>query len=301
MKAIILFLVFLGATMAWAQQDPQFTQYFDNLQNVNPAYTATGDVLTVKALHREQWAGFAGRPRSTSLTLQSPTKYESVHIGATVMNDVIGPIHDVNAAIDFAYRVRFQGARQLILGLKMGGGLMNVSTSTLQTTTEQDPGLMQMTNNELRGNIGFGAMYTSNNWMAGFSMPRLLEQSYRAFYPDAQHQRHFYFLGGKVFDLARLWKLRSMGQVRLTTGAPMGLDVSSTLIFDNRLYFGAMYRLDAAFGAFVQMNVHPDIRVGLGTEFGTQDIRSHNFGTFELMLTYECPKNKSVRRSPRYF
>ena len=61
-----------------AQQEPQFAQYFDVLQQTNSAYTGVKEVMNVTLLHREQWVGFEGRPRSTSLTFQTPTKYKSV-------------------------------------------------------------------------------------------------------------------------------------------------------------------------------------------------------------------------------
>ena len=55
-----------------AQQDPHFTQYFDNTLFVNPAYAGSKDVLNLTAIHREQWVGFDGRPRSTTFSIHSP-------------------------------------------------------------------------------------------------------------------------------------------------------------------------------------------------------------------------------------
>jgi type IX secretion system PorP/SprF family membrane protein len=305
MKAIINFsitsILILIAFLSIGQQSPQFIQYFDNLQQVNAAYAGTRDVMGVTAIHREQWVGFAGRPRTSSLVFQTPLAYESVALGMSIMNDIAGPVNDLSIAGDFAYSVRMQGNRKLIFGLKAEANVLNVKSSSLLTTTEGDPALMQMVNNRVTGNVGLGVIYKDNDWIAGFSMPRLLQNKYRALSPTTIQRRHYYFLGGKVFDLAYNWKLRSMAQLRMTFGAPVSFDVSTTGIYRDKVFIGLMYRLDAAFGAFLQFQATNELRVGFGTEIGTQAIRGYNFGTFELMASYDFPNIKNIKRSPRYF
>lgn len=53
--SIIVLCVF--ATHSFGQQDPQFTQYSDNMLFVNPAYAGSRGVLNLTAMHREQWIG----------------------------------------------------------------------------------------------------------------------------------------------------------------------------------------------------------------------------------------------------
>ncbi|MEY4216802.1 MAG: hypothetical protein RLZZ68_1258, partial [Bacteroidota bacterium] len=56
-KIIILAALFIG-NLVNAQQDPQFTQYFDNFLHVNPAYAGSSGMLSANAIHRQQWVGF---------------------------------------------------------------------------------------------------------------------------------------------------------------------------------------------------------------------------------------------------
>ncbi|MFT5581608.1 MAG: type IX secretion system PorP/SprF family membrane protein, partial [Psychromonas sp.] len=85
---IAVLLSSIGTTLA--QQEPQFAKYFDNTLLVNPAYAGSKGILNAMAIHREQWVGFEGRPRSTTFSLQSPLSYESVGLGLTLVNDVVG-------------------------------------------------------------------------------------------------------------------------------------------------------------------------------------------------------------------
>ena len=125
--------------MAIAQQEPQFTQYFDNTLFVNPAYAGSRGVMNMTAIHREQWAGFDGRPRSTTFSLHSPLKYESVGIGLTMVNDQLGPITQRMVYGDFSYSLKFKnGDRKLSFGLKGGVNMISVGTSQLVTTVDND-------------------------------------------------------------------------------------------------------------------------------------------------------------------
>ena len=81
----------------------------------------------------------------------------------------------------------------------------------------------------------------------------------------------------------------------------MSLDMSAAGIYREKFWIGAMYRLDAAFGAFVQYQLTPQFKMGIATDFGTQAIRNYNYGTFELMASYDFVFKKQGIRSPRYF
>ena len=105
MKGLINFfgitVVCLHTTILFGQQDPQFTQYFDNTLFVNPAYAGSRNMLNITGIHREQWVGIDGRPVSSTLSLHSPLTYESVGVGFTMVNDQTGPIKQTMLYGDF--------------------------------------------------------------------------------------------------------------------------------------------------------------------------------------------------------
>jgi type IX secretion system PorP/SprF family membrane protein len=104
----------------YAQQDPHFTQYFDNALFVNPAYAGSTGFLTATGIHREQWVGFDGRPRSSTFSLHSPLSYESIGLGFTAVRDVIGPISQTILYGDFSYSLKLNEKSKLAFGLKAG-------------------------------------------------------------------------------------------------------------------------------------------------------------------------------------
>ena len=303
MKKINLILVVLFAILTLqvkAQQDPQFTQYFDNALFVNPAYAGSTGMLSALSIHREQWVGFEGRPSSTTLSIHSPLSYESVGLGLTAVRDVIGPLSQTMFYGDFSYSLKLTKKSKLALGLKAGLNLINSETSTLNTTEAGDQNLMNNMRNRINPNFGFGMYYHSPRFFAGISTPKLIEQSIDGTETNKE-KRHYFAIVGAVIPVSKEWKIRPTSQVKATFGAPMSIDFSVAGIYNDKVWLGSMYRLNAAYGVFAQYQINPQFRIGLATDFSSTVIRKYNYGTFEVMLSYDFRFNKQGIRSPRYF
>lgn len=300
MKKLVAIIIGFVWGNSFAQQDPHFTQFFDNTLFINPAYAGSKDVLNITSLHREQWVGFNGRPVSTTLSVHSPLSYKSIGLGITYVNDNVGPVKQNLFYGDFSYSLRFKNKSKLAFGLKAGLNLINIGSNSLNTTTDSDPNLINNVRNQVNPNFGFGVYYHTPKWFIGASTPKLIEQSYDGSKTNMERRHYFAHVGG-VINMGAQWKLRPIAQVKFTPGAPMSLDASVAGIYNERFYIGALYRLDAAIGAFVQFQISPQFKAGFATDFGTQEIRNYNYGTFEVMLSYDFVFKKSGVRSPRYF
>jgi type IX secretion system PorP/SprF family membrane protein len=297
---IIVLCVF--TTQAFGQQDPQFTQYSDNMLFVNPAYAGSRGVLNLTTMHREQWAGFAGRPVSSTFSVHSPLTYQSLGLGVTVVNDQTGPIQQTMMYGDCSYTLKFKNQkRKLSFGMKGGINMISISTSTLQTTEVNDPKLLQNVKNNINPNIGFGVYYHSPKFFVGASSPKLLERGYDGVSKVNLEKRHYFGIIGGVFPINNDWKIRPTSQIKLTEKSPISIDASVAAIYKESIWFGVMYRLNAAFGVFLQYQVSPQFKLGLATDFGTQAIRNYNYGTFEALISYDFAFKKVGIRSPRYF
>lgn len=299
-----LALIIVGMT-AWgsyvqAQQDPQFTQYFDNTLFVNPAYAGSRGMLNVTAIHREQWVGFTGRPKSSTVSIHSPLKYQSLGLGLTTVADEIGPVKQNMVYGDFSYRLKFQKNRKLVFGLKGGVNMINIGKTDLETIKDGDPKLLLNVRNKINPNFGTGIFYHTPAFFLGISCPKILEHSYDGSSTNME-RRHYYLVTGGVFRVNQDWKLRPTTQVKFTQGAPVSVDMSVAGICSEKFWIGVMYRLDAAFGVFTQFQVSNQFKIGIASEFGTQEIRKYNYGTFEIMASYDFNFKKEGIRSPRYF
>jgi type IX secretion system PorP/SprF family membrane protein len=293
-------MVFRSAE-SFGQQDPHFTQYFDNTLFVNPAYAGSNDMLNLTAIHREQWVGFAGRPSSSTFSIHSPLSYRAIGLGLTLVNDKLGPVQQTMVYGDFSYSIRFRNEKsKLSFGLSGGVEIININTSKLATTDAADPNLAQNTRNRTVSNFGGGIYYHNPVFFLGVSSPKLLENTYDGAKTDIE-QRHYFGIIGGVITMSEKWKLRPTAQVKATNNAPLSADMSLAGIYNDKFWIGGMYRLNAAFGAFVQFQFSPQFKAGLASEFGTQKLSTYNQGTFEILLSYDFVFKKQGIRSPRYF
>ena len=298
MKKIIILAALVITNLVNAQQDPQFTQYFDNFLHVNPAYAGSSGMLSATAIHREQWVGFAGNLRSTTMSLHTPLNYRSVGLGLTAVNDVIGPIHQTAVYADFSYTLKLGKTARLALGLKGGVNMLNFNTSKWDDVQLDDPAFVNV-QNQISPNVGFGVYYHDEHFFLGLSSPRLMEGSTSS--TTYREQRHYFGIVGGVFPVSAKWKLRPSVQVKATMGAPISMDISLAGIFNDKLWIGAMNRLNAAAGGFVQYQITRQFRLGLASEYGLTPIRNYNNGTFEVLMSYDFNYKKSDVKSPRYF
>ena len=301
-KVISVAMIGAIAMPAFGQQEPHFTQYSDNMLFVNPAYAGSGGVFNLTDIHREQWVGFDGRPVSTTLSAHTPLTRESIGVGLTMVSDKTGPIKQTMFYGDYSYTIKVnRSGGKLSFGIKTGMNVISVATSGLQTTDASDPNLIQNARNNINPNFGFGMYYHSPRFFIGGSSPKMIERSYDGISASNIERRHFFGIAGGVIPLNRDWKLRPTTLVKFTSNSPVSIDASVAGIYKEKLWLGAMYRLNAAFGVFTQFQITPQFKLGIATDFGTQAIRNYNYGTYEVLVSYDFKFKKEGLRSPRFF
>lgn len=297
----IIALGFSGSLLA--QQDIQFTQYFDNTIAVNPAYAGSNGLLNATAIHREQWVGIDGRPRSTTFSLHSPLKYESIGLGFTAVNDIVGPIQQTAFYGDFSYSLNFKNSpAKLSFGIKAGLNLLNSRTDQLSTVDENDPSLVTNVLNQINPNFGAGIYYHAPKFFVGVSTPKIIENSVST-NSAARERRHYFFIAGGVVNLTKdqKWKLRPTTMLKFTNGAPLAIDLSAAAIYNQKLWLGLAHRWGDSFGAFVQYQVTNQFKAGLAYDQTITELSGFNKGTYEVLLSYDFSFKKSGAISPRYF
>ena len=99
---ILVLVVLLFASSSYGQQDPQYTQYMYNPLVINPAYAGNRGVTSILLLHRSQWVGLDGAPRTQNLSVHSPIGLGKVGLGFSLVNDALGPARETNFSGDFS-------------------------------------------------------------------------------------------------------------------------------------------------------------------------------------------------------
>lgn len=298
LKLLTLMGLLASSGITYAQQLPQFTQYMFNTISVNPAYAGSRETLNVTALHRNQWSGIEGNPRTNTLSIHAPLRNDRVGLGLSYINDRLGFESTNYVYGDFSYTIPVSANAHFSFGLKAG-----FTNYRLETPDPND----QFFNAEFNNwspNMGAGFYLSSNLWYVGVSSPRLFVTDLNEGEFEALERTGYYAIGGLVLDLSEKVKFKPTVLSKFTSGAPATYDVTANFLFNEKLWLGASYRFNASdsFGALLDFQVSNDVRIGYAYDLPTGDVRPYTTGTHEIILIYEVGfAKKGPAKSPRYF
>jgi type IX secretion system PorP/SprF family membrane protein len=306
---IAVFILMLVSMLTFAQQDAQYTQYMYNTQSVNPAYAGSRHVLSITGLHRSQWVGLEGAPRTQTFTANSPIN-NNVGLGVSIVNDKIGPATETYLDIDFSYTLRLNEETFLALGLKAGGNLLDVNLSALRSSGNPsfEPRYQEDIDNKFSPNFGIGAYLYKENYYLGLSVPDLLETKHydRSSDSDSQsflasEKMHAYLIGGYVWDLNYDLKFKPAFLLKAVAGAPLQVDMSANMLINETFSLGAAYRWSAAISGLVGFQISRSLLVGYAYDFDTNGLSDYNSGSHEIFLRWEFMEKVGYDSSARFF
>ena len=306
---ILLVVSVLFSLSLQAQQDPQYTQYMYNPLVINPAYAGNRGVTSILMLHRSQWVGLDGAPRTQNLSVHSPIGSGKVGLGFSLVNDALGPARETYFNTDFSYTIETGLKGKLSFGLKASLNLLDVDFSRTNPFNVGDPFLVNI-DNKLSPNVGVGIFYHGSKFYGGLSAPQLLQTNHfdrsgttSAETFVAEERIHYYGLAGYVFDLNNNVKFKPATLVKMVAGAPLAVDVNANFLFYDKLTLGASYRWSAALSGLVGFQVNDGLLVGFAYDRESTDLgnATYNDGTYEVFLRFELFKTYDRMLTPRFF
>lgn len=336
MKKILLpalLLLFIGSSVS-AQQDPMFTKYMFNSLLFNPAYAGSKDHMAITLLHRDQWWGIEGGPKTQSFTIHSPLNDERIALGLGVYNDAIGPSNTFNVMTSYAYRIIFGDGGKLSFGIQAGVMNWRADFNKLNIDNQADMAFNEMQPSMWQPNFGAGIFYYKQYWYLGISVPNIIEWEFTAENGNtgnefiAQQFRHYFITGGLAipFDGANtiifkpsflIKNVGLFGEFKpednpfANIGAPTEFDIDLSFLFYEALWVGASFR--SAFEGFNGTSSFDSVdiwaayylrngfRIGASFDYTLTELRNPAQGSFEVMLGYEFNYKEKLIVTPRYF
>lgn len=301
-KITVLLLAVISVSGLYAQQESQFTQYMYNTITINPGYTGTRGSISILGMYRTQWVGLDGAPKTASFSVDTPINAKGDGIGLTIENDRIGPSDETYFNANYAYSIPLSYKTKLSLGIRAGGSSFQVDYNKL-TIADPDPQLQGVLS-KFSPNIGAGGYLYSDKWYAGVSVPNILETK---FYDDirqsvASTQMHLYIIGGYVFDLTNDIKLKPASLIKVVSGAPIAVDLSANVLFNDKFTLGAGYRWDGAISALAGFSISQGLYIGYAYDYDTHNLGNYNSGSHEIFLRFELVSSSRTKMlTPRFF
>ncbi|NNC95355.1 MAG: type IX secretion system membrane protein PorP/SprF [Chitinophagales bacterium] len=302
-------------TIAFAQQDAEYSMYMFNGLYLNPAYAGSHELISMSGIYRHQWSGIEGAPRSASFGIHTPFRKEQHAVGLLLTNDRLGVTNMYSVNGSYAFRAKINNTTKLSLGVSLGfTQYLSDLTELVLPTDNLDP-TFAVDRSLFMPNMGFGAYLFSNVYYVGFSVPHLINNSmnekleFEATDAVARQYKHYMATAGYVFgpEDAKL-RFKPSILMKYVKNAPIDFDLNASLLIDSRYWVGLSYRTggnaegksgDAIVGIF-EFKATSALRLGYAYDYTISDLGAYNTGTHEIMVGFDFGFEKERFVSPRY-
>lgn len=272
-KYLILLAVWLFCWgNSFAQQRPQFTQYFMSPYLQNPALTGVYDYTDLRAGFRNQWTGFPDAPQSTFVSghlrlrqkrqplptigtfqyTENTEKFRSKFrhgVGGHLIYDQTGAVGRI--MLNGSYALHFPLGKNLEASLGVHGGFIQYRQNNSKLISEPDPdfpsppidpALQGDLSSSLIFDAAVGGFIRSEKFYIGFAASQFpqskLSYSDVQFTTENQLFMHTYITGGYRFPIGKKDRVTFIpsATVKILKASPVSVDVNA--LFDFRVRDG---------------------------------------------------------------
>lgn len=302
MKKLLISILFVfSGVIASSQMRAITSTYPFNGLLLNPAYAGSLNVLSVIAVHREQWINVEGAPVYQALTAHSSFMSNRIGVGLQATRDQVGITESVSMYGSYAYKIN-TGVGILAMGVQGGFDSRTSDFNQLSVFDEDDQLLSGMTN-RFTPNFGTGVYFANPNMYVGVSVPYILENKTLvideddALAADSRESRYYYFTGGVILPLTESIKVTPSVLFRAQEQNRMAYDITAMVIFDEIAYAGVSYRNSKDITFIGQLILNENFRVGYAYDATTSEITTETSGSHEILLNYRI-KLRNYKKDP---
>lgn len=301
MKQLLLIAVLISFTiLSWGQQEPIFANYLSNPLVLNPAYAGINNVFNASASYRSQWDGFDGAPSTASFSGHSSFFDNKVGAGLLFVTDKLGAQTNTYISVASSYKIDFD---DFIFSFGMQAGIVrfNEDASELNAFDQTDP-VFNQDNTFSKFNIGTGVALKGDNFYVGLSIPRLVNNVEEIEGIETElYNRHVYLALGYVYEVNSVIALRPSAILRAVGNAPASIDLSGSVIINDKYTAGLLTRNFNTYGLLAQMNLSDKLRLGYIFEVPSNQSVGSSFNSHEITLMLDLEMFDFHNLNRRYF
>lgn len=315
-----------------AQQEPQYTQFMYNKLPLNAAYTGTREVLSIRALYRDQWTGFDGAPKTVSFSINSPFKKERSSLGFYMVHDRLGVTNQTWFDVSYAYKIPLTKDQKWKLSIGLNAGMVLYKSALTEVPiVDQSDFVFQNNVSKVMPDVGAGLYLYHTNFYFGVSVPNFVNtklfnkdvvDQIRNNYSDkvimAHRTPHLFIMTGGVIPAGKILDIRPQVLAKYITSTqqkiPFELDLNLSFMFLRRFNIGATFRTtfknksqgtqlqsNDAIAALLEVWATKQLMIGYSYDYSLSKLHNYNKGSHEVIIGYDFAFKKDKLNTPRFF
>jgi type IX secretion system PorP/SprF family membrane protein len=250
---------------------------------INPAYSGLNNNLSASATYRKQWAGFDGSPTTFNVNGHTSLRDNRMGVGLIILKDNIGANSNTEVHATYAYRLDLEG-KKLSFGLQAGMVNFRSDNSELNPYDPNDP-LFEENQNVSKPSFGAGAILSSDKYLIGISVPRMLKAKSTFAEEEVQlYSQHFYLMGAYIIYFNEHIRFKPSVLLKAVKGSKLSADLNFSANIDEKYMAGVFTRNLNTFGLLAQMKIGETLRFGYTFEMPSNNSVGTRFTSHEFMV-----------------
>lgn len=300
---------------ALAQQAPQFTQFMQTGNVINPALTGINRYTDFKLGYRKQWAGLQNSPSTLFASVSGqlgnaeptislpvrgrlasqfqttkPEKKEGIKhaLGGFILADQTNPTAFNMGNLSYALHVPLGKEWKLSVGAGLSLAQTSLNRDKLNVDVKDDPGIGTGINSRINPDLNAGFFIHSENLFFGYSgnflfRNKIYSLSDKNTLVGQQKVHHYGILGGK-FDLNESWFISPAVMLKHVAGAPISADVNFRFGYRDVLWFGPSFRNQDSFSALAGFHLSNFLSLSYAYDYTYSQLNTASNGSHEIIL-----------------
>ncbi|WP_109851821.1 type IX secretion system membrane protein PorP/SprF [Aquimarina sp. AU58] len=277
----------------FGQQTPVFANYNYNTVVINPAHAGFYPDSDITLTNRGYLNQLDGSPRNIGLTVNSPLRSKNMGLGAGVYSDQVGVTTTTSLFGAYAYKIvfdhnynqaRWWSYNPNVLSFGITGGAMIYNENLLELGIDNDPNFANNINTVIP-TLGVGVLYNREHVYIGVSAPNLLGDSLSSEDNINLETPYYAYAGYRCF--ASRFKevlITPSVLVKYVSGAPIQVDINTTVNYKNKIEIGAGYRTSSSMNFLAGFYISNHLRVLYNYNQTLRDTPINN--THGIILSY---------------
>jgi type IX secretion system PorP/SprF family membrane protein len=300
MKKLIIAIGVLVSSLSFAQQLPQYSQFFFNKALINPGATGTEDYWEAQVTNRLQWVGVTDAPRTHVLSINGPVSDYKMGLGGKVFVDVTGPTRRTGFSFSYSYKLQISKSVKLGMGLSFGGLQYTTDGSQITLKDPNDIALSGQMQSTFVPDAGAGFHLYSDDFYVGVSMPQIIGNKLQFFdhYRNTESalERHLFAYAGYKFRVGESIVIEPAVLMKWVDPTPMAFEGNIRVIYNDMVWLGGSYRMNDAIVMMAGFNVSESLVFAYSFDMATSDIKTATSGSHELMIAIRFRKPSNIER-----
>ena len=330
MKKIFITQILLAFSSAMmAQQTPQFTQFMQTGQILNPAFTGINRNGDFRIGYRKQWVGLSGAPTTMfvsgsamlgidepKITLpvrgrmasqfrtEKPERKDGLKhcVGAFLLLDKTGPTSFNRGGLSYAANYPLNATWRLSGGASLLFSQSSLNRSELNVNPQRDPGISADISSSVSPDLQLGGLLYSDKMFFGYSLNYLLKSKLFSLSETdqlyARQRSHHHIFAGYRLDFGE-WAFIPGLMFKMVQGSPAGMETNFRLNYGDKYWFGAAFRPMDAASVFAGIHLSNTLNLSYAYDYNLSSLNAFNNGSHELMLGLRFLKKGEKLYTPK--